>query len=122
MIVKRIKSAGAVILGNTNVPANLQAYQVQGDLYPKGKNPHRAECSPGGSSGGGAAAVAAGLTALELGADGGGSLRVPAYFCGVFCLKPTDKTIPRPGGVPFPKGGARVPGEHGAAGASRPLH
>ncbi len=103
VIVKRIKSAGAIILGKTNVPANLQGYQVQGDIYPEGKNPYRLECSPGGSTGGGAAAVAAGMTALELGADGGGSLRVPAHFCGVFCLKPTDKTIPRFGGFPLPK-------------------
>jgi amidase len=104
VVIRRIKSAGAVILGKTNVPANLQDYQVQGDIYPEGKNPHRLECSPGGSTGGGAAAVAAGLTALELGADGGGSLRVPAHFCGVFSLKPTDKTIPRYGMVPRPKG------------------
>src|SRR5262245_12908652 len=104
VIVRRIKAAGAIILGKTNVPANLQGYQVQCDIYPEGKNPHRLECSPGGSTGGGAAAVAAGMTALELGADGGGSLRVPAHFCGVFCLKPTDKTIPRYGGFPFPQG------------------
>jgi amidase len=104
VIVKRIKSAGAVILGKTNVPANLQGYQVQGDIYPEGKNPFGYEYTPGGSSGGGAAAVAAGMTALELGADGGGSLRVPAHFCGVYCLKPTDKTILRYGGLPFPKG------------------
>src|SRR6266508_2192203 len=103
-IVKRIRSAGAVILGKSNVPANLQGYQVQGDIYPVGKNPYGLQYSPGGSSGGGAAAVAGGLTALELGADGGGSLRVPAHFCGVFCLKPTDKTIIRYGGLPLPKG------------------
>jgi amidase len=107
VLVKRIKSAGAVILGKTNVPANLQGYQVQGDIYPEGKNPYRVDCSPGGSTGGGAAAVAAGMTALELGADGGGSLRVPAHFCGVFTLKPTDKTIPRYGAVPSPKGARR---------------
>jgi amidase len=104
VLVKRIRSAGGVILGKTNVPANLEGYQVQGDIYPEGKNPYGLDYSPGGSSGGGAAAVAAGLTALELGADGGGSLRVPAHFCGVFCLKPTDKTIVRYGGLPFPKG------------------
>jgi amidase len=103
VLVKRIKSAGAVILGKTNVPANLQGYQCKGDIYPEGKNPYRLERSPGGSTGGGAAAVAAGMTALELGADGGGSLRVPAHFCGVFCLKPTDKTIVRYGGMPLPK-------------------
>ena len=67
VIVKRLKSAGAVILGKTNVPANLQDYQVKGDIYPEGKNPYRLECSPGGSTGGGAAAVAAGMTSLELG-------------------------------------------------------
>src|SRR5262245_17814704 len=103
VLVKRVRSAGAVILGKTNIPANLQGYQCKGDVYPEGKNPHRLECSPGGSTGGGAAAVAAGLTTLELGADGGGSLRVPAHFCGVFCLKPTDKTIVRYGGMPLPK-------------------
>src|SRR6266536_4672806 len=102
VLVKRIKSAGAVILGKTNVPVDLRGYQVKGDIYPEGKNPHRVECSPGGSTGGGAAAVAAGMTALELGGDGGGSLRIPAHFCGVFCLKPTDKTIPRYGMVPLP--------------------
>src|SRR6266540_3673365 len=103
VLVRRIKAAGAVILGKTNVPAYLQGYQVKGDIYPEGKNPYRLECSPGGSTGGGAAAVAAGFTTLELGADGGGSLRVPAHFCGVFCLKPTDKTIVRYGGMPWPK-------------------
>ena len=104
LLVKRIKSAGAVILGKTNLPANLQDYQVKGDIYPEGKNPYQLECSPGGSTGGGAAAVAAGMTSLELGTDMGGSLRVPAHFCGLFCLKPTDKTIPRSGMFPRPKG------------------
>jgi amidase len=103
VLVRRIRSAGAIILGKTNVPANLEGYQVHGDIYPEGKNPYGLEYSPGGSSGGGAAAVAAGMTTLELGADGGGSLRVPAHFCGVFCLKPTDKTILRYGGFPLPK-------------------
>jgi amidase len=107
VIVKRIRSAGAVILGKTNVPANLQGYQVQGDIYPEGTNPFGFEYTPGGSSGGGAAAVAAGMTALELGADGGGSLRIPAHFCGVYCLKPTDKTVVRYGGLPLPKGARR---------------
>jgi amidase len=103
LLVKRVKSAGAIILGKTNLPANLQDYQVKGDIYSEGKNPYRLECSPGGSTGGGAAAVAAAMTSLELGTDMGGSLRVPAHFCGVFCLKPTDKTIPRYGMFPRPK-------------------
>jgi amidase len=104
----RRKTAGAVILGKTNVPVDYRRYQVKGDIYPEGKNPYGLEYSPGGSTGGGAAAVAAGMTALELGADGGGSLRVPAHFCGVFCLKPTDKTIPRYGMVPPPRRGFLV--------------
>jgi amidase len=103
VFVKRLRAAGAIILGKTNVPANLQDYQVKGDIYPEGKNPYRLECSPGGSTGGGAAAVAAGMTSLELGSDMGGSLRVPAHFCGLFCLKPTDKTIPRYGMFPRPQ-------------------
>jgi amidase len=56
VLVKRVRSTGAVILGKTNVPAYLQGYQVRGDLYPEGKNPYRLECSPGGSTGGGAVA------------------------------------------------------------------
>src|SRR4030095_6007977 len=103
VLVKRVKSAGAIIVGKTNVPANLQGYQVKGEIYPEGKNPHRVECSPGGSTGGGAAAVAAGMTALELGQDGGGSVTTSAHFCGVFCRKPTDKTIPRYGMIPLSK-------------------
>jgi Amidase len=102
VLVKRIKAAGAVIFGKTNVPAKLQGYQCKGDIYPEAKNPYRLECSPGGSTGGGAAAVADRMTALELRADGRGSLRVPAHFCGVFCLKPTDKTVVRHGGCPCP--------------------
>lgn len=103
VVVARIKRAGAVILGKTNVPANLAGYQVKGDLYPEGKNPFDTGRTPGGSTGGGSAAVAAGMTPLELGGDSGGSLRVPAHFCGLYGLKPTDKTVPRHGMVPRPR-------------------
>lgn len=104
ILVTRIKQAGGVILGKTNIPANLTDYQVQGDIYPEGTNPYDTERSPGGSTGGGAAALASGMTPLELGGDFGGSIRVPCHFCGVYGLKPTDKTIPRTGMMPMPKG------------------
>src|SRR5262249_1082653 len=94
---------GAVILGKTNVPAYLQDYQCRGDIYPEGKNPYRLECSPGGSTGGGAAAVAAGMTALGLGSDAGGALGGPAHFSAGFCAKPPHQTLGRCGGMPLPK-------------------
>jgi amidase len=90
LIVNRLKEAGAVILGKTNVPTLLGDYQSFGPLYPTANNPHDVTCTPGGSTGGGAAAVAAGLTTLEIGSDLAGSIRVPAHFCGVFGLKPTE--------------------------------
>ncbi len=103
VVVERIKKSGAIVLGQTNVPRNLLDYQVAGDLYPEGKNPYDLACTPGGSTGGGAAAVAAGFSPLELGSDFGGSVRVPANFCGLYGLKPTDKTVPLHGNIPLPK-------------------
>src|SRR6266540_7430834 len=94
VVIDRIRKNGAVILGQTNVPRNLSGYQVRGDIYPEGKNPYNTEYTPGGSTGGGAAALAAGFSPLELGADLGGSIRVPAGFCGLYGLKPTEKTVP----------------------------
>jgi amidase len=89
-VVKRLRQAGATILGKTNIPTMLADYQSFGPLYPTANNPYDLTRTPGGSTGGGAAAVAAGLTALEIGSDLGGSIRVPAHFCGVFGLKPTE--------------------------------
>ena len=103
VIVDRIRKSGAIILGQTNVPKNLLDYQVAGDLYPEGKNPYNTEYSPGGSTGGGAAALAAGFTPLELGGDFGGSIRVPSNFCGLYGMKPTEKTVPFHGNMPLPK-------------------
>jgi len=103
VIVDRIKKNGAVILGQTNVPRNLSGYQVTGDIYPEGKNPYNLEFTPGGSTGGGAAALAAGFSSLELGADMGGSIRIPASFCGLYGLKPTEKTVPIHGNFPVSK-------------------
>jgi amidase len=90
LIVKRLKEAGATILGKTNIPTMLSDYQSFGPLYPTANNPYDVTRTPGGSTGGGAAAVSAGLTTLEIGSDIGGSIRVPAHFCGVFGLKPTE--------------------------------
>jgi amidase len=90
LVVRRLKEAGATILGKTNIPTMLSDYQSFGPLYPTANNPFDVTRTPGGSTGGGAAALAAGLTALEIGSDIGGSIRVPAHFCGVFGLKPTE--------------------------------
>ncbi len=103
VIVDRIKKSGAVILGKTNIPAGLMDYQVFGEIYPEGKSPFNPDYTPGGSTGGGASALAAGFTALELGSDIGGSIRVPSNFCGLYGLKPTDKSIPGHGMMPIHK-------------------
>ncbi|MBO1907550.1 amidase [Microvirga sp. 3-52] len=82
--VRRLKKAGAVILGKTNVAMGLGDYQSDNPVYGRTNNPHDLGRSPGGSSGGSAAALAAGMVPLELGSDAEGSIRVPASFCGVF--------------------------------------
>ena len=82
--VRRLKDAGAIILGKTNVAPGLADYQSDNPVYGRTNNPHDLTRSPGGSSGGSAAALAAGMVPLELGSDAGGSIRVPASFCGVF--------------------------------------
>lgn len=95
LAVQRLKTAGAVILGKTNVPLNLADFQSYNDVYGTTNNPWDMSRTPGGSSGGAAAALAAGLVPLELGSDIGGSLRVPAHFCGVYAHKPTLDLIPQ---------------------------
>lgn len=92
-IVRQLRDAGAGILGKTNIPTMLSDYQSFGPIYATANNPYDTTRTPGGSTGGGAAAVAAGLTALEIGSDIGGSIRVPAHFCGVFGLKPTENML-----------------------------
>src|SRR5688572_9499896 len=108
LIVQRLKEAGASILGKTNIPTMLSDYQSFGPLYPTANNPYDMTRTPGGSTGGGAAAVAAGLTTLEIGSDIGGSVRVPAHFCGLFGLKPTENAATHGDGHVPP-----VPGSHG---------
>src|SRR5689334_9985634 len=89
LIVQRIESAGAVMFGKTNVPRMLMDFQSYNEIYGTTNNPWDLTRIPGGSSGGAAAALAAGLTGLELGSDIGGSIRNPAHFSGVFGHKPT---------------------------------
>ena len=104
-LVARLKSAGAVLLGNTNTPEFLMAYETDNLLTGKTSNPWNLRCSAGGSSGGEAAAIAAGCSMGGVGSDGGGSIRVPAHFCGICGLKPTPGRIPITGH--FPSGAGR---------------
>jgi amidase len=100
LVVQRLKAAGAVILGKTNVPLNLSDWQSYNEVYGTTNNPWDLSRTPGGSSGGSAAALAAGFVPLELGSDIGGSLRAPAHFCGVFSHKPTLDLVPQRGSGP----------------------
>jgi len=99
-LVARLKAAGAVILGNTNVPEMLMAYETDNVLHGRTNNPWDLTRTPGGSSGGEAAAIAAGCSAAGVGSDGGGSIRVPAHFSGICGLKPTPGRIPATGHFP----------------------
>ncbi|HEX6866633.1 MAG TPA: amidase family protein [Caulobacteraceae bacterium] len=101
-MVMRARGAGAVIWGKTNVPVMAGDYQTYNALYGQTNNPWNPERTPGGSSGGAAAAVACGVTALEIGSDIGGSLRTPASFCGIFSHKPTWERLSQRGHVPPP--------------------
>ena len=94
LAVARLKAAGAVILGKTNVPPALADWQATNPIHGRTVNPHDPTRSPGGSSGGSAAALASGMVPLELGSDIGGSIRVPAHFCGVFGHKPSFGLLP----------------------------
>ncbi len=96
-LVKLLKQAGAIIWGKTNCPVDLADWQSYNSVYGRTANPWNLALSPGGSSGGSAAAVACGLTALEVGGDIGGSVRIPASFCGVYGHKATMGIIPKPG-------------------------
>jgi amidase len=98
--VARLRAAGAIIMGKTNLPTFAGDAQAYNDLFGTTNNPWDLTRTPGGSSGGSAAAIAAGLSALELGSDIGGSLRIPAHYCGVYTLKPTYGIVPLAGHIP----------------------
>ncbi len=99
-VVERVKQAGALILGTTNCPEFLMAYETDNRLYGRTANPWDKERTAGGSSGGESAAIAAGLSAAGLGSDSGGSVREPAHFTGICSLKPTPGRIPGRGHLP----------------------
>ncbi len=98
----RVKQAGGVILGKTNVPVGLADWQSYNEIYGTTNNPFDLGRTPGGSSGGSSAALAAGYGPLSLGSDIGGSLRVPAFHCGVYAHKPTYNIVPPRGHTPPP--------------------
>ncbi len=100
--ISRVKAAGGVILGKTNVPVGLADWQSYNEIYGITNNPFDLGRTPGGSSGGSAAALAAGYGPLSLGSDIGGSLRVPAFHCGVYAHKPTFALVPSRGHTPPP--------------------
>jgi amidase len=98
--VTRLKQAGAVVLGKTNLATAIADWQSFNSIYGTTNNPWDLSRTPGGSSGGSAAALAAGYVPLELGSDISGSLRVPAHLCGVFCHKPSTDLVPQRGHSP----------------------
>ena len=100
VLVDRLLAAGALILGTTNCPEFLMAYETENLLYGSTRNPWNLEYSAGGSSGGEAAAIAAGMSAAGLGSDSGGSVREPAHFTGICALKPTAGRFPVAGHLP----------------------
>src|SRR5829696_5023524 len=116
-VAARVRAAGGVILGKTNVPPMAADWQANNPVFGRTNNPWDLARTPGGSTGGGAAAVAAGLTALEFGSDIGGSIRVPAAFCGVYGHRPSETAIPRSGHTP----GSPAPNPATAMGVQGPL-
>ena len=100
VLVERLRGAGAIVLGKTNVATMLADWQTVNPVFGVTSNPWDSTRTPGGSSGGGAAAVAAGMTAIDFGSDLAGSLRIPAAFCGVFAHRPSYGLVPMRGFAP----------------------
>jgi Asp-tRNA(Asn)/Glu-tRNA(Gln) amidotransferase A subunit family amidase len=98
--VARLKAAGAIVLGKTNVPEMAIPYETDNLVFGRTNNPHNPQLTPGGSSGGEAAAIAACLSPAGIGSDLSGSIRVPAHFCGIGGLKPTVGSVPMDGHTP----------------------
>ena len=108
VVVARLKAAGAILVGKTNMAMLLGDFQTGNPLFGRTSNPWDIERTPGGSSGGAAAALAAGMTPFEIGTDMQSSIRLPAHFCGVFGLKPTENRVSLEGGFPNPGGDPRT--------------
>ncbi len=116
-IARRVFDAGACLLGKTNIPVALGDWQADSPVHGRTVNPWDPARTPGGSTGGGAAALAAGLTPLEIGSDIGGSIRVPAAYCGVYGHRPSETAVPRSGAFPF----ADLPNPAAVMGVQGPL-
>jgi len=99
-VTARLKAAGGILIGKTNVAMMLADYQSNNPIFGRTKNPWNIERTPSGSSGGAAAALAAGMTPFDIGTDLSASIRIPAHFCGVFGLKPTEQRVPLTGLIP----------------------
>ena len=115
VVVARMKAAGAILLGKTNCPPGGGGGETDNPVYGRTRNPTLG-VQPGGSSGGEAAAVAAGLSAIGVGSDSGGSLRLPAHFCGIATLKPTVGRVPNTGVLNHPGGLSDVRSQIGVLG------
>ena len=113
--VARLEFSGAIVIGKTNIPPGLADIQSHNPIYGTTNNPWDLTCTPGGSTGGGAAAIAAGLGSLTLGSDFGGSIRTPAHLCGVYGHKPTVNLVSMAGHHPGPWDGQpfRAPDSNG---------
>lgn len=116
-VASDVFAAGACLLGTTNIPEGLGDWQADSPVYGRTDNPWDPSRTPGGSTGGGAAALAAGFTPLEIGSDIGGSIRVPAAYCGVYGHRPSETAIPRNGSFP----GADDPNPATVMGVQGPL-
>jgi amidase len=108
-VVRRLREAGCVVLGKTNVPVYLASLHTSNDLFGVTVNPFDPAVSSGGSSGGASAAVAAGLSVADLGSDLAGSLRIPAAWCGLFGHRPSNGVVSKLGNLPWPDGGLLEP-------------
>jgi len=105
-VTARLKAAGGILLGKTNVAMMLADYQTNNPIFGRTNNPWNVERTRGGSSGGAAAALAAGMTPFDIGTDLSASIRIPAHFCGLFGLKPTENRVSLAGlipGLPTPR-------------------
>jgi amidase len=106
-VAARLKAAGAIIIGKTNVPVLLSQPQTDNPIFGRTNNPWDLSRTSGGSSGGACAAVASGMVPLEIGSDLAGSIRIPSHFCGVCGLKPTARRVPQTGHIPDLPGASR---------------